>query len=150
MLPLQGGSNESATLLVGNRTLCVLHNPSYIANGVRTTLFIPRTASLYFYLRDKIPECTLITQMIYRIKQTRSTIGLPPVIRANIQSLGLKKRNQIVYQTVTPSTAHKLARVKEIIKVDLVSRRKSPQELAKDRKFASGYELIRNGAVKPL
>lgn len=93
---------------------------------------------------------SLVKEVVYKITQTRSTIGMPPIIRANIKSLGLRKKNQIVYQTVSPSTAHKLAKVKEIIKVELATERKDVHQLAQDRKFAPGFKIIKGGATRPV
>lgn len=93
---------------------------------------------------------SLAKEVVYKITQTRSTIGMPPITRANIKALGLWKKNQIVYQTVSPSTAHKLAKVKEIVKVELATERKNVHQLARDRKFAPGFQLIKKGAIRPV
>ncbi|KAG2733374.1 hypothetical protein G9P44_004364 [Scheffersomyces stipitis] len=82
-------------------------------------------------------------QLFYKITQTRSTIGMPPITRKNIEALGLKKRNQIVYQPVSPSTAHRLARVKELVKVELVNENKTVQQLSAERKFQPGFNLVK-------
>ncbi|KAK6455160.1 mitochondrial 54S ribosomal protein YmL33 [Scheffersomyces xylosifermentans] len=87
-------------------------------------------------------------QLFYKITQIRSTIGMPPIIRKNIQALGLKKRNQIVYQSVSPSTAHKLARVKELVKVELVEEKKTVEQLSAERKFNPGFKLIKGDLTK--
>lgn len=86
--------------------------------------------------------------MFYKITQLRSTIGLPPIIRKNIQALGLKRRNHIIYQKVSPSTAHRLIKVKELVKVELVDEAKTPQQLAAERKFDPGFEIFKGNAVK--
>lgn len=81
--------------------------------------------------------------MFYKITQTRSTIGCHPRIRKNIEALGLKKRNQIIYQRVSPSTAHRISVVKELVKIELVDKPKSQDELAAERKFKPGFEMIK-------
>lgn len=68
---------------------------------------------------------------------------MPPIIRKNITALGLKKRNHIVYQAVSVATAHRLATVKELVKIELVSERKDERELSLERKFALGFETIK-------
>lgn len=60
------------------------------------------------------------TLMFYKITQHRSTIGMPPTIKKNLEALGLRKRNQTVYQRVSVSTAHKLRHVKELVKLELL------------------------------
>jgi len=82
-------------------------------------------------------------QMFYKITQTRSVIGLPPLIRKNMQALGLKRRFQVVYQKVSPSTAHRLSKVKELITVELVDHKKTPEEINAERKYKPGFELIK-------
>lgn len=86
--------------------------------------------------------------MYYKITQVRSTIGLPPIVRKNMEALGLKKRNHIKYQKVSPSTAHRLVKVKEIVKVELVDEPKTPQQLAAERKFDPGFEILKGQAVR--
>ncbi|KAJ8140885.1 hypothetical protein OY671_005935 [Metschnikowia pulcherrima] len=58
--------------------------------------------------------------MFYRIQQLRSTIGMPPSVRKNIAALGLRRRNNVVYQRVSVATAHKLRMVKEMVKIELL------------------------------
>ncbi|QBM89576.1 Ribosomal protein L30/L7E [Metschnikowia aff. pulcherrima] len=58
--------------------------------------------------------------MFYRIQQLRSTIGMPPLVRKNIAALGLRRRNNVVYQRVSVATAHKLRMVKELVKIELL------------------------------
>lgn len=81
--------------------------------------------------------------MFYKITQTRSTIGCHPRIRNNIEALGLKRRNQIIYQKVSPSTAHRINVVKELVKIELVNKPKTANELAAERKFNPGFEMIK-------
>lgn len=82
-------------------------------------------------------------QLYYKITQMRSIIGMPPIVRKNIQALGLRKRFQTVYQKVSPSTAHRLMRVKELVAIDLVDEPKSSVEMAQERKYKPGFEIIK-------
>lgn len=81
--------------------------------------------------------------MFYRVKQLRSTIGLAPSVRKNMQALGLKKRNHVVYQKVSPATAHKLRLVKELVCIDLM-----PESMVQKLKlfdkqtFPLGFEKV--------
>lgn len=87
-------------------------------------------------------------QQFYKITQLRSTIGCPPIVRKNITALGLKRRHQIVYQRVSPSTAHRLRTVKELVKIELVDEPKTREEVNKERKFNPGFELLKKGAER--
>lgn len=81
--------------------------------------------------------------MFYRIQQLRSTIGLPPLVRKNIAALGLKRRNHIVYQKVSPATAHRLRLVKELVSIDLLNAEKAEaQKLVDKQTFPKGFEKI--------
>lgn len=83
------------------------------------------------------------TQMFYRIKQLRSTIGMPPVVRENIKALGLKRINQVVYQRVSVSTAHKLRKVKELVSIDLMDESHIEALKLNDKpKFPTGFSKI--------
>ncbi|WEJ94493.1 39S ribosomal protein L33, mitochondrial [Yamadazyma tenuis] len=85
--------------------------------------------------------------MFYKITQLRSTIGMPPVVRKNMEALGLTKRYQIKYQKVSPSTAHRLIKVKELVKVELVDEAKTPAQVAQERKFPKGFQIQKGEAV---
>lgn len=73
---------------------------------------------------------------------------MPPIVRKNMQALGLKKRFQIKYQKVSPSAAHRLIKVKELVKVELVEEAKTPEQLRQERKFPRGFEVSPGAAVK--
>lgn len=82
-------------------------------------------------------------QMFYRIQQLRSTIGMPPQVRKNIAALGLKKRNHIVYQQVSPAAAHRLRLVKELVSIDLLDADAVEQQKLLDKqKFPKGFEKV--------
>lgn len=120
----------------------------YVQSPNNTNFHGPSFTSHHRSLLDS--EMSSVKPLFYKITQTRSTIGLPPKTRANIKTLGLKRINHIVYQTISPSTAHKLARVKELVKIELVSERKTPLQLMNERKFDPGYTLVKKGAIKKL
>lgn len=82
-------------------------------------------------------------QMFYRIKQLRSTIGLGPKIKKNMEALGLRKRDQVVYQAVSVTTAHKLRLVKELVSIDLLDSEQIKETKKTDKpKWPKGYEKI--------
>ena len=86
--------------------------------------------------------------MFYKITQLRSTIGMPPIVRKNMEALGLRRKDHVKCQRVSPSTAHRLIRVKELVKVELVAEVKTPEEMAKERKFKPGFEVEKGGAFQ--
>lgn len=79
--------------------------------------------------------------MYYRITATRSTIGLPERIRKTFTALGLTKRGKIVYQPVTEGIAGQVAKVKELVKVELVDEKLSIAEERKLRSPPPGYTI---------
>lgn len=82
-------------------------------------------------------------QMFYRIKQLRSTIGMPPLVRKNIAALGLKRRNHVVYQAVSAATAHRLRVVKELVSIDLLDAADVDSHKATDKQtFPTGFAKV--------
>lgn len=82
-------------------------------------------------------------QMYYKILQKRSVIGMPPTVRKNIEILGLKKRFDISYQKVSSSTAHRLAKVKELVEIELVDEPKTREQLKEERRPNPGFVLVK-------
>lgn len=81
--------------------------------------------------------------MFYRIKQLRSTIGLGPSIKKNIEALGLRKRNQVVYQAVSAATAHKLRLVKELVSIELLKAEEIEEAKKNDKpQWPKGFEKV--------
>ncbi|GBL50328.1 putative ribosomal protein uL30 [Candidozyma auris] len=79
----------------------------------------------------------------YRITQLRSTIGMPPVTRKNIAALGLKRRNQTVYQRVSAATAHRLRLVKELVRIDLLKENEIEEAKKQDKqKWPKGFAQV--------
>ncbi|CAK7904344.1 54S ribosomal protein L33, mitochondrial [[Candida] anglica] len=82
--------------------------------------------------------------MFYKIIQKKSTIGMPPWVRRNIQLLGLRKRLDVSYQRVSPSTAHRIAAVKEMVEIELVDQPKTREQVANERKPSPGFVLLKS------
>ncbi|CAN3375288.1 large ribosomal subunit protein uL30m [Diutina rugosa] len=85
-----------------------------------------------------------MSQLYYRITQVRSIIGMPPLVKKNLRALGLSRRFQTVYQRVSPSTANRLVKCKELVTVQLVDETKSAQQLNNESKFQKGFEIIKS------
>lgn len=74
---------------------------------------------------------------------TRSAIGLRPEVRKTVTALGFKKRMQVVYTPVTQGAVGKLLQIKELIKVETVSKEQMQAETArKDRSLNRGYTVV--------
>jgi len=69
----------------------------------------------------------------------RSGIGLPKRRNDTLVALGLRKRFRTVYQPVNPQTAGLLLRVKELIKLELVDKKMTKEEMKELRKPEKGY-----------
>lgn len=68
---------------------------------------------------------------------------MPPQVRKNIAALGLKKRNHVVYQRVSPATAHRLRVVKELVSIDLLDADAVDQSKASDKQvFPAGFAKV--------
>ncbi|KAF3986167.1 hypothetical protein FT663_02671 [Candidozyma haemuli var. vulneris] len=81
--------------------------------------------------------------LFYRITQLRSTIGMPPVTKKNIKALGLRRRNQTVYQRVSAATAHRLRLVKEMVSIDLLKEPEVEESKKLDKpKWAKGFTQV--------
>lgn len=73
-----------------------------------------------------------------------SAIGLPKKTNLVLESLGLRKRMQSVFHTVSPQTAGMVLKVKELVKVEQVSERKTIQQMRAERRPATGFEVRGN------
>lgn len=73
---------------------------------------------------------------------------MPPTTRHTLEALGLKRRNQTVYAKCDVSSAHSLAKVKELVKIEVTNEKKTREELNRERKWKSGYEVIPQGTRK--
>lgn len=68
---------------------------------------------------------------------------MPPVTRKNIAALGLKRRNQTVYQRVSAATAHRLRLVKELVRIDLLKENEIEEAKKQDKqKWPKGFAQV--------
>lgn len=80
--------------------------------------------------------------MYYRIIMKRSTIGLPSAYKENLKALGLKKRGLVSYQKVSPVAAGMIAKVKELILLEVVENARTKAEERETRKGNPGYVVV--------
>ncbi|CCG81256.1 putative 50S ribosomal protein L30 [Taphrina deformans PYCC 5710] len=74
-----------------------------------------------------------------KVTLMRSAIGLPKKTNLVLASLGLRKRMQSVFHTVSPQTAGMVLKVKELVHVEQVNERKTIQELRQERRPSPGF-----------
>ncbi|KAI2467270.1 hypothetical protein F4781DRAFT_402702 [Annulohypoxylon bovei var. microspora] len=79
----------------------------------------------------------------FRITLHRSAIGLPRRTNGVLAALGLRKRDQTVFQAVSPQSAGMILKVKELVKVSEVDRALTPKEMRDERKSVPGYWIER-------
>lgn len=79
--------------------------------------------------------------VFYKITLSRSLIGVPHTTKSIVKSLGLGKTGSIVYQKVTPSCAGALAKVKELVKVEVSENKLSKEEQRELRKSHPGFTV---------
>ncbi|KAK5631324.1 hypothetical protein RRF57_007038 [Xylaria bambusicola] len=75
----------------------------------------------------------------FRITLHRSAIGLPQRTRGVLAALGLRKRNQTVFQPVTPDAAGMIMKVKELVLVQEVDQALTTKQLREERKPEPGF-----------
>lgn len=75
----------------------------------------------------------------YKITLARSVIGTPHTTKRIVKSLGLGKTGSIVYKQVTPACAGALAKVKELVKVEVTENKLSKEEQREMRKSNPGF-----------
>lgn len=80
--------------------------------------------------------------MFYRIRATRSCIGMPRVIRETCEALGLNKRGKVVYKQVDPRIAGQLLKVKELINVQLVDKPLTREQERLLRRSPPGFSVL--------
>ncbi len=73
---------------------------------------------------------------------TRSTIGLPVVYKETLEALGLKKRGSIAYQKVSPASAGMIAKVKELVRLQVVEQPKTKAQEKDARRFSPGFQVV--------
>lgn len=74
----------------------------------------------------------------FKIKLCRGFIGLPERYREWAKTLGLRKRGQTSYVPVQPETMGAIIKMKELLKVDLVSER----PVHANPVYPKGYEVV--------
>lgn len=79
------------------------------------------------------------TPKFFKVTQLKSTIGLPKLYKETLQTLGLRRRNQTVYHKITPQQAGQIARVKELVKVELSPVYKDKVQMREERKSDPGF-----------
>ncbi|KAG4303839.1 hypothetical protein PORY_002768 [Pneumocystis oryctolagi] len=75
----------------------------------------------------------------FKIILQRSAIGLPKDIKRTLLSLGLRKRLATVYHDISPVTAGKILKVKELVSVEEVEKRLTREEIKRSRSPNKGY-----------
>ncbi|EMR11536.1 ribosomal protein L30 [Pneumocystis murina B123] len=75
----------------------------------------------------------------FKITLQRSSIGLPKNIKRTLLSLGLRKRLSTVYHSISPVTAGKILKVKELVSVEEVDKRLTSIEMKRLRRPDKGY-----------
>lgn len=83
------------------------------------------------------------------LKLTPLAIGLPKKTNLVLESLGLRKRMQSVFHTVSPQTAGMVLKVKELVKVEEVAERQTIQQIRAQRRPKSGFEVTGNLLRQP-
>ncbi|CDK28559.1 unnamed protein product [Kuraishia capsulata CBS 1993] len=77
----------------------------------------------------------------FKITQIRSQIARPQVYKDTLAKLGLRKPNQVVYHKVTPQQAGMLARVKELVKVELTDVKETKSQMRDARRTNPGFSV---------
>lgn len=92
----------------------------------------------------KLPQTLTMSSApkFFKVTQLRSTIGLPKLYKETLQSLGLRRRNQTVYHKISPQQAGQIARVKELVKVELSPVYKDKVQLREERKSEPGFVVV--------
>jgi large subunit ribosomal protein L30 len=95
--------------------------------------------------------------MFWKVTLMRSGIGLPKRRNDTLTALGLRKRFRTVYKPVNPQITGLLLRVKELVKVDLVSEEEvvGREEMRERRRLGRedrGYvvESVGTGYLAPV
>lgn len=79
--------------------------------------------------------------MYYRVRATRSLIGMPRKLRETFYTLGLKHRGSVIYQKVSPGAAGQIAKIKELVNVQLVEKKLDRVEEKNLRRSRPGYTV---------
>lgn len=79
--------------------------------------------------------------MFYRVRQIRSTVGLPKLMKERCYALGLRRRGGVVYHRVNPSIAGQIMSIKELVNVQLVDNQLTQAEERLLRKPPIGFTI---------
>lgn len=79
----------------------------------------------------------------FKVTQLRSTIGLPKIYKETLHALGLRRRNQTVYHKISPQQAGQIARVKELVKVELSEVYMNKPQMRAERKSEPGFVIVK-------
>lgn len=82
----------------------------------------------------------------FKVTQLKSTIGLPRLYKDTLETLGLRRRHQTVYHKITPQQAGQIARVKELVKVELSPVYKDKAQMRAERKPLPGFVVVKRRA----
>lgn len=91
--------------------------------------------------------------MVYfKVTLVRSVIGMPKTTRSIVKSIGLGKRGSTVYQPALPSIAGSIAKIKELVSVEVTEKPLSKAEQRELRKSNPGFtvETARCIKTKPI
>jgi large subunit ribosomal protein L30 len=88
---------------------------------------------------DNITNARQSTMSYFRITLLRSSIGLPKQASGVLKALGLRKRMKTVYHPVSQQVAGQIFAVKELVDVQEVDQKFSPEELKELRRPDSGF-----------
>jgi large subunit ribosomal protein L30 len=97
---------------------------------------------------DQVPDPSAPTH--FKITLLRSAIGLPQRYRQTLEALGIHRRGQTVFHAHNPSTAGKILRVKELVRVQNVhtSEVRTKAEMRRERKAVRGYTIQKSSRDK--
>ncbi|AMD20293.1 HDL451Wp [Eremothecium sinecaudum] len=79
--------------------------------------------------------------VFFKVTLSRSTIGMPKKTRSIVKSLGLGKRGSIVYQPVSEPIVGAIAKVKELVTVEVTEKALTKEEQRELRKSEPGFIL---------
>lgn len=129
-------------------TFCrVIAYISYRSSAIITTR---STDSIMPYLKVTLVRSGKFARQIEALwRLTLAAIGLPKKTNLVLESLGLRKRMQSVFHTVSPQTAGMVLKVKELVKVEEVAGRQTIQQIRAQRRPASGFEVTGNLLRRP-
>lgn len=79
--------------------------------------------------------------VFYKVTLSRSLIGVPYSIRNVVKSLGLSKQGSTVYRRATPQSAGSLAKVKELVNVEVTQHALTKEQQRELRRSNPGFTV---------